>query len=1577
MTFRLTGTHQVDVNHDGIPDQLTRTYADSAHPDRKITLNIDAEGHVRLSYPTQVAEGSRNRRHTVPVETRREAVQILIQELQQRRAALTRAAGRGEIPDARRTEFQRQATTCQQLLDHIESLQRELSGSNPPIHLSHGTEQRIAQLSHDRNFQRVHNRVFGLDHFGAAVPDRGLQALGATNASDRNRARATAHQNIEADLGDANRILDELSRTNPQTDAERRTFRTQLTQAIAHYNNAAAAAETLGNHPSEPTHARAVSQTHDRIVQQANAGIAPRHVRALMASVHPLPATPSTPANPRALVSEIQDHLLHGYRARDAHETRPDRNPEHYFALARQGLAQLRARRDVDANMLHGVEHQFDLEAREGPRMQRLAHLINEANNPHTPRTRATRLFRQAREEYFALQNAARPHEQRVVDAHRYGFGMSYMGRFHNDRQLAQLDLLAPISVSHSSAVADVRRTFTEAADAASEGHPERARTQIQQGRRAYMALGREASQNNRADQQTLAELRSLYARANTYYRAFSLIARAQRERNATRAEALFAQALRLQDRLTGAGDTAGRGRLAQAYADAHNARFPTRPVAPPQPLRTPPPPPAAVAARPTPTREQIFAQRQAPRIQRFEGHLADARRALASTSSNLHQAEQALHAADAEYGRLTRAARGTESLVAAQHSNYLEVRRDFLVARINHALSHSPASSAGRRAAEQWHNGISHDLAALQGYGSTVAAQHADLSRRTEDLYASLTPATPARPATPPPAPNHQHDIALATRDFNTALTTARSSLTTRHPDQAQAALTRADAALERLGRLGEDVQARTAQLTPLRERTLRQYERQFTTALGRVRASDTPSITRAGDLITDHIAPLLNSLGRGDTVEHFSARLAEATGNGTVEGTAVATRDNPPPAPAPAPEAPPAPPPAVPSGPGVIAEGPGAARVAVAPPAQPTNTITVPPNADPAQVVTFVEQHLVYQAEHAQRSGNLDRALAYANAARDVLSHLRWPNPQERGRLTGPLHTRLQQVRSHIPAGTEVAQIQLPQLPASVVRTPAAAPTMVAQAPGGVQTPVGAAPTPPPARPGAEPARVAVAARPAAPAPAAQPTRPGSIDDLLQRVGGGTPPPPLSQRDAELLATVGRIRPTPPPPPTPPVAPAAVAVAAPATPTDAQRPTEPTRPAQPAGAPPSPTPRDGRVAAAATPAPRPQPAPPPVAPPTPPQPDRADGLGDIDTDLAPGEDYSDTGPTLSTRELASLRSSLLQTSLGAEQAIVGIQAPTLQPTLRRALSLSHQAAATLAQAYAHSGSPSRRLLANAERLFRQAETARIQGANRAPASAQGVFESLGRPWMGFLRQAFPNVTSEVRAANPAPQAPAPQPPSPPAPEAPQPVRPQAVAPAPPADPNAQSSGVAASSIQRNTAAVNLGGFGSSSPEPRRDAQGRIDVGGTGAVVGGGGPANVTLRSAGQLPPSLNQNLGANSAATAMGRQISNFNGGALAPLHGEIGRIIHTPGSGLMSARIGIHYEPGTTNRVRIVVLQATVSETVNGRSVTRPAREGDRGVRDLLRQLNTPSTLNLVPTLANPAPSETGEVTEFNVE
>jgi len=1087
MTFRLTGTHQVDVNHDGIPDQLTRTYADSAHPDRKITLSIDSEGHVRLSYPTQVAEGSRNRRHTVPVETRREAVQILMTELQQRRAALTRAVGRGEIPEGRRAEFQRDATTCQQLLDHIESLQRELSGSNPPIHLPHGTEQRIAQLNHDRNFQRVHNRIFGSDHFNE-----------------------TPHEHLTA------------LQTRTMTPDQR-----QIT----------------------------VAAVREQIAEQL-------HTAELELSYYRNASPNATPASLRGNLERARDAFNRAVHAqRELEQREPSVGQDTY----RTGqFASIQGRLEEGALQLYPTP---------SPTTAR----------PHPAAPAQQRTF------LASIQGA--PGVARLTATHRRG------------------------------AIGEARNTFEVAVNQAGQGHTQQARTTLAQAEQALRALRRSANSQHPEDRQILAGLNRAAMRAHRSIRFQELLAQARRTRNPEQATRLFARANTLMNGFS-AGDTA-REPLQLAFNAAHGDFMRAHPMpdinpqhaaTPPTAIarREPPPPAPARPSAPTPPRTALA---QAPRLSPADRALdrsIDLFNPAAPIASTLREARATLTRGDRTTAEaLLTAARSEMNALPERQRSTLPRQIAALETRIQNARALEEFNgllAQGRAATDQTQANVFFDQARQRLAGITDTRglhvdnlRHQVITARREWVAHH----------TPPAAPDHRREIAEAQQNFNRALDQANTAVQSRRLDAAQQALDRAATQLTALNGFGRDTTAATRDLTQARETLLARYSRQFNTALGRITPANAQnSVASAGNLISEHIAPLLIALGRGSEVDAYTDRLTAASPTQGFEedNTAVARNGATPSTPAPAPEALP---PAVPAGRGVIAEGPGAARVAVAPPpAQPTNTITVPPNADPAQVVTFVEQRLVYQAEQAQRSGHPDRALAYANAAQEVLSHLRWANTADRTRLTGPLHTRLQQVRVHIPTGTEVAQIQLPQLPASVVRTPAAAPTMVAEAPRDT-APVGVPPAPPPARPGADPARVAVAAHPSAPAPAAQPTRPapqpGSIEELLQRVGGGTPPPPLSQRDAELWATAERVRPTPAPAnpqqPTAPTSPVAPAAVAPAPPPEAQRPAEPARPVDaPPSTPPAP---NGRVVTAAAPAARPQPAAPPVAPaptPTPP---------------------------------------------------------------------------------------------------------------------------------------------------------------------------------------------------------------------------------------------------------------------------------------------------------------------------------------------------------------------------------------
>jgi len=1273
MTFRPTGTSQVDINRDGIPEQLTRTYTDSAHPDRKITLNIDAEGHVRLSYPTQVVEGARNHRHTVTVETRREALQILMNELQQRRAALTRAAGHGEIPDAQRPALQRDATICQNLLDHIDSLQRELTSSDSRVHLPRETTQRIAQFNSDRNFQRVHNRIFGADHFND-IPHDNLTALQTRTMTPEQRQITVAaiKDQIGEQLHTAEMELSYFRHANPQ----------------------------------------------------------------------------STPASLRANLERARDAFN---RAVHAQRELEHREPSAGHDTFRTGqFASLQQRLEEGAIQLYPTP---------------------------SPTQRHPQPTAPAQQRTFLASIQGAPGVSRLTAVHR------------------------------RSEIGQLRNTFEIAVGQASSGHLTQARTTLAQATRDFRTLRQSANRQHPQDRQILAGLMRAHARADRTIRFQRLVAQAGRTRNPEQATRLFARANALLDRYS-AGDTA-REPLALALTTAHGDFLRAHPMPDVNP-RHPAPPPRAVARRDPPTPREPARPTEGPaanpmaRRPLAPSRLTAADRAIplfnpaAPVAGILRNARASLTQGDRATAEALLAAARTEmnALPAGQRST-LPRQIAALETRIQNAQAteqfNGLLAQARNATDSSTANGLfdqaNRTLTGIHGSETYVAGLRHRVATARRDWATQHAPA----PEAPVAQPDNRQEIALATRDFTTSITTARNSLTTRHPDQAQAALTRAEAALERLSRFGEDVQARTAQVSQLRGRTLGQYERRFNVALDHINATNAGN---ARSIITDHIAPLLIALGRGGEVDRYTQRLTEAAPMQGVDAdnAAVAARPSAPPPPETAPTPPP-------TGRGVIPEAPGAS-VAVAPPIQPANTITVPPNADPVQVVAFVERNLVYQAERAQNSGNPERALAYANAAREVLSHLRWPNPQERGRLTTPLFTRLQQVNGRIPQGTQVAQVQLPQLPASVVRPAPEAPTMVARAPEAAPP----APTPAPT-PGEEPATevvlprtTVVAQAPAGQAPgvvvAQAPTPPlgpqpvirsrpstgqaPSIDDLLARVGNGTPARPLTPAEARALELLDRVG-TRTPAQNAPVVPAGVVVPTAARPGETPRPiTPPVVGSQPAQPPPPSAPPVRPAPPPPAPEPAPQPAPPPSQPPA------EDILGDLDSDAIGASTDTETREAArqeAEQTAANIRrlTPLVQPNSPAAQRDHSFVTNTSLPSsiraeLRTISTKTHDAAVALLRAYRATDPGVRAAaFAEAEQLYSEAESLRRDGFNRTrddghgtqiplPPAQHAAFDNIAGAWRSALSTRFPHVaTGSFRQGGGVTPPPAPTPPSPP----------------------------------------------------------------------------------------------------------------------------------------------------------------------------------------------------------------------
>ncbi|MBF0492401.1 MAG: hypothetical protein HQM15_06440 [Deltaproteobacteria bacterium] len=203
-------------------------------------------------------------------------------------------------------------------------------------------------------------------------------------------------------------------------------------------------------------------------------------------------------------------------------------------------------------------------------------------------------------------------------------------------------------------------------------------------------------------------------------------------------------------------------------------------------------------------------------------------------------------------------------------------------------------------------------------------------------------------------------------------------------------------------------------------------------------------------------------------------------------------------------------------------------------------------------------------------------------------------------------------------------------------------------------------------------------------------------------------------------------------------------------------------------------------------------------------------------------------------------------------------------------------------------------------------------------------------------------------------------------------PGQPQAPGVAPEAPPqDSTSPSPTGSAIVRGgqaAAGVGLGNLGT----PSAAASNNIGSGGT----IGGGPGNAVLRAASGLPPSLSDNIGVTDPLSAGGRPVARLNQAAIGGIYNHLSDAINDRKiSGLQSVRIGLYYEPGSSNRVRVVVLQARVSEIdpATGNTITRPARPGDRQVNSVLNALRENPAL--IPSLSSPT-GETGSVSEFNV-
>lgn len=85
---------------------------------------------------------------------------------------------------------------------------------------------------------------------------------------------------------------------------------------------------------------------------------------------------------------------------------------------------------------------------------------------------------------------------------------------------------------------------------------------------------------------------------------------------------------------------------------------------------------------------------------------------------------------------------------------------------------------------------------------------------------------------------------------------------------------------------------------------------------------------------------------------------------------------------------------------------------------------------------------------------------------------------------------------------------------------------------------------------------------------------------------------------------------------------------------------------------------------------------------------------------------------------------------------------------------------------------------------------------------------------------------------------------------------------------------------------------------------------------------------------------------------------------------------GIGLQSVRIGVFYEPGTTNQVRLFIIQPTsISQTVGNRSVNRQANGRETQIQALNALLSSPEILRLIPERSTET-GETGEGHDFSV-
>lgn len=185
-----------------------------------------------------------------------------------------------------------------------------------------------------------------------------------------------------------------------------------------------------------------------------------------------------------------------------------------------------------------------------------------------------------------------------------------------------------------------------------------------------------------------------------------------------------------------------------------------------------------------------------------------------------------------------------------------------------------------------------------------------------------------------------------------------------------------------------------------------------------------------------------------------------------------------------------------------------------------------------------------------------------------------------------------------------------------------------------------------------------------------------------------------------------------------------------------------------------------------------------------------------------------------------------------------------------------------------------------------------------------------------------------------------------------------------------AQGSGTVG--ITRNIAAISLPGFGDIATTPRRDANGQIEIGGTGTVVQGG-PASTVMRTVGvaQLP----FNVGASTILTATGVTLRTLSQREITTIRNAISA--HREALRIQSARIAIRYEPNSTNQVRIIVLSATylARDPGTGRDVTLTAQANDPRIRELFQNLNTDTFRTLFPQLSSPAGTD-GSMWEFNL-